>query len=172
MFNILNIFKGGAMRLSEIGQQIREQRRALGLTQEQLAKLSELSRTTINQMENGTLVDLGYAKLSQLLAVLGLDLQAKPATGLDHALAVAARTASTSYRNTLAPETLANMLASGEAPQEYRPHLLTLLDETPLPVVIKAIQEAAQRSPAATPRKMMQHMAKWADELHSYRAVW
>lgn len=160
------------MRLSEIGQRIKEQRRALGLTQEQLAKLSELSRTTINQMENGTLVDLGYAKLSHLLAVLGLDLQAKPATGLEHALVVAARTASTSYKKPLAPETLAEMLASGDAPDEYRPHLMTLLDETPLPVVIKAIQEAVQRSPATTPRKVMQHMAKWADELHSYRAVW
>lgn len=160
------------MRLSEIGQQIREQRQSLGLTQDQLAKLSELSRTTINQMENGTLVDLGYAKLSNLLSVIGLDLQAQPATGLSHALEVAARTASTSYKNTLAPEKLAEMLASGDAPDEYRPHLMTLLDETPLPVVIKAIQETAQRSPATTPRKMMQHMAKWADELHSYRTVW
>lgn len=160
------------MRLSEIGQRVREQRQALGLTQEQLARLSELSRTTINQMENGTLVDLGYAKLSQLLAVLGLDLQAKSATGLDHALTVAARTASTSYKNTLTPETLAEMLASGQAPQEYRPHLMTLLDETPLPVVVKAIHEVAQRSPSVTPRKMMKHMAKWADEFHTYRAVW
>ena len=160
------------MRLSEIGQRIREQRRALGLTQEQLAKLSELSRTTINQMENGTLVDLGYAKLSNLLSVLGLDLQAQPATGLDHALVVAARTASTSYKNTLTPDMLAEILASGHAPDEYRPHLMTLLDETPLPVVVKAIQEAARRSPTTTPRTMMQHMAKWADELHGYRRVW
>ena len=68
MFNILNIFS----------QRIREQRRSLGLTQEQLAKLSDLSRTTINQMKNGTLVDLGYAKLSNLLSVIGLDLQAQP----------------------------------------------------------------------------------------------
>lgn len=104
--------------------------------------------------------------------MLGLDLQAKPAIGLDHALAVAARTASTSYKNTLAPETLVEMLTSGDTPDEYRPHLMTLLDETPLPVVIKAIQEAAQRSPATTTRKMMQHMAKWAGELHSDRTVW
>jgi transcriptional regulator with XRE-family HTH domain len=171
MFNLLNIF-GGIMRLSEIGQRIREQRRALGLTQEQLARLSELSRTTINQMENGTLVDLGYTKLSNLLSLLGLDLHAQPATGLNHALEVAARTASTSYKKTLGPEKLAEMLTSGEAPDEYRPHLMTLLDETPLPVVIKAIQEAAQRSPTATPRKMIRHLAKWADELHSYRRVW
>lgn len=87
-------------------------------------------------METGTLADLAYAKLSHLLAVLGLDLQARHATGLDHALAVAARTASTSCKNALPPETLARMLASGQAP-----------------------------------RKMMQHMAGWADELHACRTV-
>jgi hypothetical protein len=34
-------------------------------------------------MENGTLADLGCAKLSNLLSVLGLDSQARPATGLN-----------------------------------------------------------------------------------------
>lgn len=57
------------------------------------------------------------------------------------------------------------MLASGDAPDEYRPHLMTLLDETPLPVVIKAFQEVVQRSPATTPKKVMQHMARWDDVL-------
>lgn len=38
--------------------------------------------------------------------------------------------------------------------QPLGPHLMTLLDEVPLPVVINAIQESAQRSPAATLRKM------------------
>ena len=144
----------------------------MGLTQVQVAKLSELSRTTINQIENGTLADLGYAKLANLLSVLGLDLQAEPARGLAHALDVAARTASTSYRNVLAPDTLVKMLETGHAPDEFRPHLMTLLDETPVPVVVKAIQEAAQRSLTATPRKMMQHMATWAAELHAHRTVW
>jgi len=160
------------MRLSEIGKRIRQQRLALGLTQEQLAKLSELSRTTINQIENGTLADIGYVKLANLLGVLGLDLHAQPAKGLAHALDVAARTASTSYRNVLAPEVLVEMLETGRAPAEFRPHLMTLLDETPVPVVVKAIQEAAQRSSTTSPRKMMQHMATWAAELHAHRMVW
>lgn len=160
------------MRLHEIGKRIREQRLSMGLTQDQVAKLGELSRTTINQLENGTLVDLGYAKLINLLGVLGLDLHAQEVKGLEQALIVAARTASTSYKNVLAPDVLVNMLESGRALAEYRPHLMTLLDETPLPVVMKAIQQAAQRSSTATPRKMMQHMAVWAVEFHSHRAVW
>jgi len=160
------------MRLSEIGARIRKQRSALGLTQEQLARLTELSRTTINQLENGTLRDLGYAKLAHILGVLGLDLQAEPAKGLNHALAVAARTASTSYKTPLSPEILAQMLESGEARPEFRPHLMTLLDETPLPVVVKAVYEAAQHSSTVTPRKMIQHLASWAHELHAHRTVW
>lgn len=160
------------MRLSEIGKRIREQRLAMGLTQDQLARMGELSRTTINELENGTLVDLGYARLTNLLGVLCLDLQVQPAKGLGHALIVAARTASTSYKNVLTPDVLVEMLESGRAPAEYHPHLMTLLDETPLPVVLKAIQEAAQRSSTATPRKMMQHMAAWAAEFRSHRAVW
>jgi hypothetical protein len=50
----------------------------------------------------------------------------------------------------LAPEKLVEMLASGDAPDEYRPHLMTLLDETPLPVVIKAIQEAGAAASSNT----------------------
>jgi len=159
------------MRLSEIGSDIRKQRLEMGLTQEQLARLTELSRTTINQLENGTLSDLGYAKLSHILSVLGLDLQAQPAKGLQHALAVAARTASTSYKTTLSPEVLVQMLESGEARPEFRPHLMTLLDETPLPVVVKAVHEAARNS-STTSRKMMRHLAAWAEELHAHRTVW
>jgi len=160
------------MRLAEIGSRIRTQRLDMGLTQEQLAKLTELSRTTINQLENGTLRDLGYAKLAHILGVLGLDLQAQPAKGLHHALAVAARTASTSYKTSLSPEVLAQMLESGKSRPEFRPHLMTLLDETPLPVVVKAVHEVAQSSSTSTSRQMIRHLASWADELQTNRAVW
>jgi transcriptional regulator with XRE-family HTH domain len=160
------------MRLAEIGDQIRTQRLEIGLTQEQLANLAELSRTTINQLENGTLHDLGYGKLMHVLGVLGLDLQAQPAKGLQHALAVGARTASTSYKISLSPEILAHMLESGESRPEFRPHLMTLLDETLLPVVVKAVHEVAQNSSTLTSRQMIRHLATWADEQQTSRAVW
>jgi transcriptional regulator with XRE-family HTH domain len=160
------------MHLFEVGKMVREQRMAVGLTQEQLARLSGLSRTTVNQLENGTLADLGFAKLGHLLNVLGLDLHGEPAKGLRHALVVAARTASTSYKNVLSPDLLVEMLESGYTPAEYRPHIMMLLDETPLPVVVKAIQQAAQCSSSVSSQKMMKHMAGWAAEFRSHRAVW
>lgn len=61
------------MNLGDIGATIREKRREIGLGQEQLAKLSDLSRVTINQLENGALDDLGYTKLMS-----GKDCLAKP----------------------------------------------------------------------------------------------
>lgn len=160
------------MRLTEIGEKIKEQRLALGLTQEQLSRLAQLSRTTINQLENGTLSDLGYSKLAHLLGILGLNLEAQPVKGLQHGLSVAARSASTSYREALSPDGLATILRSGQLPSKYYPHLMVLLDETPLPVVLKAVREAVELAPGATSRQVMQNISKWAKELHAHRAVW
>ncbi|TFW21577.1 XRE family transcriptional regulator [Massilia arenosa] len=160
------------MRLAELGQRIRAQRQMLGLTQEQLAKMAELSRTTVNQIENGTLTDLGYVKLMNLLAILGLDLAAQPAKGLEYALRLAAQTASTSYKKVLGPETLAQMLQSGEARTEYQPHLMTLLEEAPLQLIVRAVHEAAQGDSDADERTIWQNVGNWAVELKTRRSVW
>jgi len=157
------------MNLSDMGAKIREKRREIGLGQEQLAKLAGLSRVTINQLENGALDDLGYAKLLTILGILGLDCEATPASGLKHPLTIAARTASTSYKETLSPAMLARILRSGDAPQKYYPHLMVLLDETPLAVVIGAVKEASGSVPA---KEIMRHLAKWAKEWKTNRRAW
>ncbi|MBW9336860.1 helix-turn-helix domain-containing protein [Herbaspirillum sp. RU 5E] len=160
------------MRMTEIGLSLRERRTAMGLTQDQLARLAGLSRTTVNQLENGTLADLGYTKLSHLLSLLGLDLAMTCAKGLDQPLEIAARSISTSYRKRISPAKLLKMLETGEAPEQYLPHLITFLDETPLPLVLRTIEDAASHSTTTTPKQMMQHMAIWADQLQVHREVW
>ena len=62
------------MDLSNLGTIIRERREALGLTQSRLAQLSGLSRQTLVGLEAGALSDLGFNRVAQVLAVLGLDL--------------------------------------------------------------------------------------------------
>lgn len=158
------------MNLAEIGGEIHSKRIQAGLLQEHVAKFAGLSRVTINQLENGTLKDLGYTKLKAVMDVLGLDMETVQPAGLKSALAVAARSVSTSYRDVMTAEMLSTMLRSGVAPEQFQPHLMALLDETPLPVVVKAVAEAA--TPDVPAKKIMKHLSLWAKEWKVCRTVW
>jgi transcriptional regulator with XRE-family HTH domain len=63
------------MNLDSLGQEIRRQRAALGLTQEQLAAKALVSRPTIARLETGRATDLGYRSILRILNALGLDLR-------------------------------------------------------------------------------------------------
>lgn len=171
MFSLLNIFRVEIMQLCEVGMHVHDKRKELGLSQAQLAKLAGLSRTTVNQLESGALDDLGYTKLNQLLGILGMSFDAKVKLKKSPALKVAAQTASTSYKKILTSEVLKNILKSGEVPDDFKPHVMTLLDEAPLPLVVSAIHEASveTKTPAKT---VMKHVSAMAKALHTYRTVW
>lgn len=158
------------MNLAQIGSEIHDKRIQAGLLQEQLAKFAGLSRVTINQLENGTLKDLGYTKLKAVMDIVGIDMETVQPSGLKSALAIAARSISTSYRDVVTPEMLLLMLRSGQAPEQYQPHLMALLDETPLPVVVKAVIEAA--TPDVPARKIMKNLSLWAEQWQVCRTVW
>ncbi len=82
------------------------------------------------------------------MAVLGLDSPKldTQARRKKRGLWMAAKTASVSYAQELAPETLEQALASGEVPASFAPHLTHLLDEAPVPVVVMAVEEAASHT--------------------------
>ncbi len=61
--------------LFEIGEHIRQERKKCKLTQARLGELLGMSRTTIGQIENGTIQDVGVRKLIRILEVLGLELK-------------------------------------------------------------------------------------------------
>lgn len=65
--------------LTEIGQKIRTARKLRGLSQAELAKSLGMSRTTIGQIESGTVQEIGVRKLMRLLDALGLELRVRPA---------------------------------------------------------------------------------------------
>lgn len=158
------------MDLAQIGSEVHNKRIQVGLLQEHVAKLAGLSRVTINQLENGTLKDLGYSKLKAVLDVLGIDMAVLQSPGVKSALTIAARSISTSYKDVLTPGMLSEILRSGKAPERFYPHLMALLDETPLPVVVKAVAEAA--TPDTPPKKIMKHLSNWAAEWKVCRTVW
>jgi transcriptional regulator with XRE-family HTH domain len=159
------------MQLREVGAAVKARREELGLSQQTLSRLAGLSRATINQLERGTLRDLGVAKLFRLLGLLGLDLGAPRVGRRGHGLTMASRTASVSYRRALDADSLARALASGTIPRGMEPHVATLLDEAPLEIVVRAVEEAARRE-RVDPRRIWRNLAGWATELRSPRRVW
>ena len=159
------------MNLREIGLQVANRRADLGLTQERLAKLGNLSRSTILHLENGTLNDLGAAKLFALLGLLGLDISMQGRHKKQHALEVASQTASVSYKNKLSSSELAKSLVSGRIPKSNFPYMATLLDEAPLSIIVSAVEEAAKVS-NTPPKVIWKNIDRWADEMHSPRAAW
>jgi len=65
--------------LKKIGNQVREARRAQGLTQAALAAELGISRTTLSLLESGLVQDLGIRKVIRILDRLGLELTTRPA---------------------------------------------------------------------------------------------
>jgi transcriptional regulator with XRE-family HTH domain len=159
------------MQFIEIGIAVRDRREELGLSQKALAKLAGLSRATVNQLERGTLHDLGIAKLVKLLGLLGLDLAARRVQRPARGLLIASRTASVGYKHALDAGSLSHALASGEIPQGMEPHLAVLLDEAPLPIVVMAVEDAARRQ-GVPPKRIWRNLTRWAAELQSPRRVW
>jgi len=158
------------MQLYEIGQAIAKRRVELDLTQAQLAKLAGLSRATINQLEAGKVKDLGVNRLIPLLSVLGIELTAQPRPE-QRGLYKATVSSNVSYKGRLTERQLESALATGRIPEGCESQLSAFLDEVPVPVIVKAAEEAARSS--GTPlRTIWQHLAAWSKDLHAYREVW
>lgn len=65
--------------LVEIGEEIRRARKSRKITQAELGKALGMSRTTIGQIEKGTVPDIGVRKLIRVLEYLGLEIRVRPA---------------------------------------------------------------------------------------------
>ena len=65
--------------LTSIGKEIAEYRKKRKLSQGALAGNAGISRATLEALENGRAGELGFAKLTKLLAALGLELKLQEA---------------------------------------------------------------------------------------------
>jgi transcriptional regulator with XRE-family HTH domain len=63
------------MNLTSLGEQIAARRRALGLSQTALAQKAGVGRSTLEALERARLGELGYAKVTHILAALGMELR-------------------------------------------------------------------------------------------------
>jgi transcriptional regulator with XRE-family HTH domain len=64
--------------LFTIGEHIRQVRKKNKLSQTELARILGMSRTTIGQIESGTVREIGVRKLIRILEYLGLELRVRP----------------------------------------------------------------------------------------------
>ena len=159
------------MNLREIGLKVLQRRADLGLSQERLAKLCGLSRSTIHHLEKGSLNDLGAAKLQSLLSLIGLDVITQKHNKEYQGLDMASKTASISYKTELQSSDLSHSLAYGELPENIYSHVATLLDEAPLEIIISAVEEAAEINHVA-PKVIWKNIDRWANEMQSPRSAW
>jgi transcriptional regulator with XRE-family HTH domain len=61
--------------LAEIGQKIASARKSRQFTQTELANRAGVSRPTIDLLENRRATEIGYTKLTRILAAVGLELR-------------------------------------------------------------------------------------------------
>lgn len=149
--------------LTELGTAVRRRRQDMGLSQQQLADLVELSRVTVNELEKGKLKDLSATRIERLANELGF------AVGLvgtrrpkgKSALDAAARIASVPYTAELPASMLLDSLKDGVVPPGYIPQLRTLLQEAPVAILADIADELEQShdTPRADTWKRMRMLA-------------
>jgi len=63
-----------------VGREVASRRKDLKLSQKALSSKAGISRATLDALENGRTGELGFTKLTKLLAAVGLELKLQPAT--------------------------------------------------------------------------------------------
>lgn len=156
------------MRLQEIGYTIRKARLARGLTQLELARSANLSRTTMNQLENGVFPDIGVNKAQAILAALGLGfrIQPLPRSRRPNYVRMARTSASVSFREKLSEGELVRALLTGRIPVNRRPHFRVLLREVPDAMLRGLVEDVGKW---ANPGRVAKNLAGIADQLKMRR---
>lgn len=133
---------------AEIGLAVRTRRSDMGLTQAFVADLCGLSPFTVEQLENGSIGALNWADAVRLLSVLGLNVHVsnprstkRQRDGRTPALEVAARSASTSYKESLPAEDLGKALLTATYPKNFAPHVRTFLDEAHVSQIADVVEQ-------------------------------
>lgn len=159
--------------LKELGTAVRQRRQDMGLSQQQLADLVELSRATVNELERGKLKDLSSHRIERLANGLGF------AVGLvgprrlkdKSAFQAAARVASVPYTTELPASVLFDSIKDGVVPPGYIPHLRTLLQEAPI-AILADIAEELQQSHSTPKPETWKRMRMLAGVLKCGRPLW
>ena len=151
----------------------------MGLTQEALARISGLSRSTINAVETKSIGNLSITKAESLLESIGLSIGVgtpiraggKQAPASRTALERAAATASVSYGTSLIAKQLEEALVTGVAPEKIKPHIQALLDEAPVSLLAKLVDELHVER-GLERAFVWSQMRTLAHQVQCYRPIW
>jgi transcriptional regulator with XRE-family HTH domain len=159
--------------LKELGAASRKRRQEMGLSQQQLAGLAELSRATVNALESGKLKDLSANRIERLANALGLTVGLVGARRPKDksAFEAAARIASVPYASALPPAVLLESLKAGVVAPGYIPQLRTLLQECPV-AILADLADELQQVHAIPPIETWQRMRALAGVLQCDRPLW
>ncbi|NML42306.1 helix-turn-helix transcriptional regulator [Ramlibacter sp. G-1-2-2] len=159
--------------LKELGTAVRQRRQEMGLSQQQLASLVDLSRATVNSLETGKLNDLSSNRIERLANELGFAVglvgtrRSKDKSAID----AAARIASVPYTKELPAAVLLESLKEGVVPPGYIPHLRTLLQEAPVAILANVADELRQSHDVPVP-DTWKRMRMLAGVLKCDRRLW
>jgi transcriptional regulator with XRE-family HTH domain len=154
-----------------VGQQVKRRRRALGLMQQRLANLAEVSRRTVRRLEASTAGDLDRLFFDVVLVLgLSVDTLSLVARQKKRGLWMAARSSSISYRSEINEDELRQALATGEAVKGVEANLICFLDEIPVQMVVMAIEETALLE-LVHPARIWPNLDKLAAQLSQHRAL-
>lgn len=161
--------------LLELGCAVRERRQDMGITQATLARLSGLSRATVNQLENATAKELGISRAQRVMGALGLSVVITGARASARSatlpLLKAARAASVSYRDVMDADTLAAALSGAAVPAAFMPHVRSLLDEASVALLAEVVEDLHAR--CGMPRAdVWRRMRQLAQEFMVSREIW
>lgn len=153
------------------GQKVKSRRRALGLTQQRLANLAEVSRRKVRRIEASTVRDFDAQLSDKILHILGLNVDklALVAPPPKNGLRMAARFCSINYTNKIDENQLRNALARGKVYGRIESSLHSFLDEVPVHLVVLAIEETASLE-SVHPARIWINLDKLAGQLHRNRA--
>lgn len=164
--------------LTELSSAVQQRRSDMGISQTYLAKLSGLSRATVNELEKGKIKDLSIGRTAQLLGVLGLSLnisaprpKSRKSEGKSPALDLAARMASVSFRENISAHELRQALLLGESVGKFMPHIRTFLDEASVAMLAGVVEQLHQENGVERTEtwQRMRHMAR---ALKTVRTIW
>ena len=148
------------MRTHELGQAIRNARRARNLTQARLAKTVGISRETLNLLESGLVRDLGIRKVIAVLEELGLVLAVEPVnrSRRPNYLRMACISANVSFKSAITEDELVHALVTGKVPAGRAAHLRSLFDEAPADLLTGLADEAGRWTPAGKLEKNLERL--------------